>query len=234
MSNQYEAIVGSAEPLTLGIVLYPFMTALDFVGPLTVLSMSCTTHLLSKTLDPVLTDCSFSVVPTMTFTDCPQHLDILLIPGGFGSNAAMKDPELLDFLKSRGATADYVTSVCSGSTVLGAAGLLDGYKSTTHWAYFPVLKAMDIETASERVVTDRNRISGGGVTAGIDFGLSVLAKLRGEDAAKRMQLIMEYDPQPPFQAGHPSISEPRLTEQVTQWIGPLIQEAVTIAEAVQQ
>ena len=169
----------------------------------------------------------------MTFADCPQHLDILLVPGGFGSNAAMKDPELLEFLKSRGATADYVTSVCSGSTVLGAAGLLDGYKSTTHWAYFPVLKVMDIETASERVVTDRNRISGGGVTAGIDFGLSVLAKLRGDDAAKRMQLIMEYDPQPPFQAGHPSISEPRLTDQVTQWIDPLIQDAVTIAKAVQ-
>lgn len=234
MSNQYEAIVGSDEPLVLGIVLYPFMTALDFVGPLTVLSMSCTTHLLSKTLDPVPTDCSFSVVPTKTFADCPQHLDILLVPGGFGSNAAMKDPELLEFLKSRGATADYVTSVCSGSTVLGAAGLLDGYKSTTHWAYFPVLKAMGIEIASERVVTDRNRISGGGVTAGIDFGLSVLAKVRGEDTAKRMQLIMEYDPQPPFQAGHPSISEPRLTEQVTQWIDPLIQDAVTIAEAVQR
>ena len=234
MSNQYEAIVGSAEPLALGIVLYPFMTALDFVGPLTALSMSCTTYLLSKTLDPVLTDCSFSVVPTMTFADCPQHLDILLIPGGFGSNEAMKDPELLAFLKSRGATADYVTSVCSGSTILGAAGLLDGYKSTTHWAYFPVLKAMNIETVSERVVIDRNRISGGGVTAGIDFGLSVLAKVRGEDAAKRMQLIMEYDPQPPFQSGHPNFAEPRLTSQVTEWINPLIQDAVTIAETVQQ
>ena len=233
MSNQYEAIVGSAEPLALGIVLYPFMTALDFVGPLTALSMSCKTYLLSKTLDPVMTDCSFSVVPTMTFSDCPQHLDILLLPGGFGSNEAMKDPELLAFLKSRGATADYVTSVCSGSTILGAAGLLDGYKSTTHWAYFPVLKAMNVETVSERVVTDRNRISGGGVTAGIDFGLSVLAKIRGEDAAKRMQLIMEYDPQPPFKAGHPNSADPRLTSEVSEWINPLIQQAVTIAEAVQ-
>ncbi len=232
MSNQYEAIVGSAEPLVLGIVLYPFMTALDFVGPLTALSMSCKTYLLSKTLEPVVTDCSFSVVPTMTFADCPQHLDILLLPGGFGSNEAMKDPELLAFLKSRGATADYVTSVCSGSTILGAAGLLDGYKSTTHWAYFPVLKAMNVETVSERVVTDRNRISGGGVTAGIDFGLSVLAKIRGDDAAKRMQLIMEYDPQPPFQAGHPNSAEPRLTSEVSAWIEPLIQQAVTIAEAV--
>ena len=234
MSNQYEAIVGSDQPLALGIILYPFMTALDFVGPLTALSMSCTTYLLSKTLDPVATDTGFSVVPTMTYADCPQHLDILLVPGGFGSNAAMQDPELINFLKSRGATADYVTSVCSGSTVLGAAGLLKDYKSTTHWAYFPVLKAMGIETASERVVTDRNRISGGGVTAGIDFGLSVLAKVRGEDVAKRMQLIMEYDPQPPFQAGHPNSTEPRLTEQVTQWINPLIQEAVTIAEGIQR
>ncbi len=234
MSNQYEAIVGSDEPLALGIVLYPFMTALDFVGPLTVLSMSCTTHLLWKTLDPVLTDCNFSVIPTMTFADCPKHLDILLVPGGFGSNEAMRDPELLAFLRSRGATADYVTSVCSGATVLGAAGLLKGYKSTTHWAYFPVLQAMNIETASERVVTDRNRISGGGVTAGIDFGLSVLAKVRGEDVAKRMQLVMEYDPQPPFHGGHPNSTEPRLTGQVTEWINPLIQEAVTIAGAVQR
>ena len=159
MSNQYEAIVGSDRPLALGIVLYPYMTALDFVGLLTVLSMSCTTYLLSKTLDHVVTDCSFSVIPTMTFADCPQHLDILLVPGGFGSNEAMRDPELLEFLRSRGATADYVTSVCSGATVLGAAGLLKGYKSTTHWAYYPVLKAMNIETANERVVTDRNRIS---------------------------------------------------------------------------
>lgn len=140
----------------------------------------------------------------------------------------MKDKELLAFLKSRGRDADYVTSVCSGSTVLAAAGLLDGYKTATHWAYYPVLEAMNIAPARERVVTDRSRISGGGVTAGIDFGLTLLAKLRGDDAAKRTQLLLEYDPQPPFTAGHPRTAERRITQDVVEWIKPLIDEATAI------
>ena len=235
MENQYAAIVGSdlaTKPLVLGIVLYPYLTALDFVGPLTVLSMACTTHLLSKTLDPIPTDTSFSVLPTTTFADCPEHLDIRLVPGGFGSNSAMEDKEVLAFLRSRGAYADYVTSVCSGSTVLGAAGLLAGFKAATHWAYYETLDAMHIETGRERVVIDRNRVSGGGVTAGIDFGLVLLAKICGEDTAKRVQLIMEYDPQPPFQSGHPRIAEPRLVAELTAWLKPITDAAAAIGKAV--
>ena len=234
MENPNVAIVGperAANPLVLGIVLYPYVTALDFVGPLTALSMASTTHLLAKTLDPVPTDTGFAVVPTTTFTDCPEHLDILLVPGGFGSNGAMQDKETLAFLQSRGATAEYVTSVCSGSTVLGAAGLLEGYKAATHWAYYETLDAMHIETGRERVVVDRNRISGGGVTAGIDFGLVLLAKLCGEEAAKRVQLIMEYDPQPPFQSGHPRTAEPQVTSELTAWLKPVTDASAAIGKA---
>ncbi len=234
MEPQNAVIVGAeraANPLVLGIVLYPYLTALDFVGPLTVLSMACTTHLLSKTLDPVPTDTGFSVVPTTKFADCPEHLDILLVPGGFGSTGAMQDPEMMAFLQSRGARADYVTSVCSGSTVLGAAGLLAGYKAATHWAYYQTLEAMDVATGRERVVIDRNRVSGGGVTAGIDFGLVLLAKLCGEDAAKRVQLIMEYDPQPPFNSGHPRTAEPRITSELTAWLKPVTDASAAIGEA---
>ncbi len=231
---QHAAIIGperAAKPLVLGIVLYPYVTALDFVGPLTVLSMACTTHLLSRTLDPVPTDTGFSILPTTTFASCPEHLDVLLLPGGLGSTGAMQDKETLDFLQSRGATADYVTSVCSGSTVLGAAGLLDGYKAATHWAYYETLEAMAIETGRERVVTDRNRISGGGVTAGIDFGLVLLAKLCGEEAAKRVQLMMEYDPQPPFHSGHPRTAEPRITAELTVWLKPVTDASAAIGGA---
>jgi cyclohexyl-isocyanide hydratase len=231
MATSFAPLVGSEPPLILGVVLYPMMTALDFVGPLATLSMCCTTHMLSKTLDPVPTESNFSVVPTTTFADCPEHLDILLIPGGFGSNAAMEDHELLDFLRSRGANASYVTSVCSGSTVLGAAGLLNGYKAATHWAYYPVLESMNIATGRERVVIDRNRMSGGGVTAGIDFGLTLLAELRGDDVAKRMQLMLEYDPHPPFTSGHPRTAEPRITEDLLTWIKPFTDEAIAIGKA---
>lgn len=234
MESQYAAIIGAeraANPLVLGIALYPYLTALDFVGPLTVLSMACTTHLLSKTLAPVPTDTGFAVVPTTTFADCPKHLDILLIPGGLGSTSAMEDKDLLDFLKSQGAEADYITSVCSGSTVLGAAGLLDGYKAATHWAYYQTLEAMDIQTSRERVVIDRNRVSGGGVTAGIDFGLVLLAKLCGEDAAKRVQLMMEYDPQPPFQSGHPRTAEPQITADLQAWLKPITDASAAVGKA---
>ena len=231
MDTSLAPIVGPEAPLILGVVLYPMMTALDFVGPLASLGLCCTTHMLSKTLDPVPTESGFSVVPTTTFAECPERLDILLIPGGFGSNAAMQDEEMLAFLRSHGASAGHVTSVCSGSTVLGAAGLLDGYRSATHWAYYPVLESMNIATGRERVVIDRNRMSGGGVTAGIDFGLTLLAKLRGDDVAKRTQLLLEYDPQPPFTSGHPRSAEPRITEELVTWMKPYTDEAIAIGRA---
>ena len=191
-----------------GIVIYPQATLIDFANPHTALSMFCETHLLWKTLDPVPMDIGFSVVPTTTFADCPENLDVLMLPGGFGSNAAMQDQELLDFVKDRGQRARYVTSVCTGSLVLGAAGLLDGYKAATHWGFYDGLAAMNITGVHERVVIDGNRVTGGGVTAGLDFGLTLLAKLLSEEDARTSQLVLEYDPLPPFQDGHPRCAAP--------------------------
>jgi cyclohexyl-isocyanide hydratase len=187
----------------IGIVLYPNVTLIDLANPQAALHPFCDTHLLWKTLDPVPTDAGYSVVPTATFAECPERLDALLVPGGLGTNDAMQDDEILAFLKCRGADASYITSVCSGSLILGAAGLLDGYKAATHWAFYDALKAMNVESVHERVVKDGNRITGGGVTAGLDFGLTLLAKLAGEGTARLAQLLLEYDPQPPYNSGNP-------------------------------
>jgi cyclohexyl-isocyanide hydratase len=193
-----------AEPVQIGILLYPNVTQLDATGPAQVLSRvpGAKMHMIWKTLDPVPTDAGFSIVPTTTFADCPR-LDVICVPGGGGQVALMTDEETLDFLRRQAATARYVTSVCTGSLVLGAAGLLKGYKSACHWAWRDMLPAFGAIPVAERVVRDRNRISGGGVTAGIDFGLTVAAELAGEEVAKSIQLVLEYDPQPPFDSGSP-------------------------------
>ena len=193
-----------AEPVQIGILLYPNVTQLDATGPAQVLSRvpGAKMHMIWKTLDPVPTDAGFSIVPTTTFADCPR-LDVICVPGGGGQVALMTDDETLDFLRKQAATARYVTSVCTGSLVLGAAGLLKGYKSACHWAWRDMLPAFGAIPVAERVVRDRNRISGGGVTAGIDFGLTVAAELAGEEVAKSIQLVLEYDPQPPFDSGSP-------------------------------
>jgi cyclohexyl-isocyanide hydratase len=190
-------------PLVIGMLLYPGFTMLDLVGPLTVFSMHAKLHLLWKTLEPVASDSGVGLVPTTLLSDCPEKLDVLFVPGGFGTEAAMADAELIAFLQTAAQRADYITSVCSGSLLLGAAGLIDGYRATTHWALHDALSQFGAQPVKARVVTDRNRISGGGVTAGIDFGLTVLAQLRGADVAQMVQLMMEYDPQPPFDAGSP-------------------------------
>jgi cyclohexyl-isocyanide hydratase len=165
------------------------------------------------------------------FADCPRDLDVLFVPGGFGTNEAMKDQETVAFLARVGATARYVTSVCSGSLLLGVAGLLDGYRAATHWACYEALEATGAEAARARVVVDRNRITGGGVTAGIDFGLTLLAELRDEQTAKMTQLAMEYDPEPPYDTGTPTAAGPVLTAMVLAMMGDLNREAVEIAFA---
>ena len=200
-------------PLELGIVLYPGMTLLDFVGPQCALGFHCNTHLLWKTLEPVKSDQEISVLPTSTFATSRRDFDILLVPGGLGTAAAIEDDEILNFLAEAGKNVRYVTSVCTGSLLLGAAGLLHGYKAATHWSYYEALAATGAEPVHARVVADRNRFSGGGVTAGIDFGLVVLAKLRGDDAAKFTQLAMEYDPEPPFNSGSPKTADPAIVQQ---------------------
>lgn len=201
------------EPSSIAMLLYPGFTMLDLIGPQSVLCWAGTTHLVGKTMDPVASDSGAELVPTCTLADCPRDLDVLFVPGGFGTFAAMKDPEVLAFLADRGARAGWITSVCSGSLLLGAAGLLRGYKATTHWAMHDELAAHGAEPVKARVVTDRNRISGGGVTAGIDFGLVLLGELCGEETARLIQLMMEYDPAPPFAAGTPEQAGPALTER---------------------
>ena len=201
-------------PLQVGMLLYPGLTLLDLIGPHTVWSWHAKIHLVWKTRDMIVSDSGVAIQPTTTFSDCPHDLDVLFVPGGFGTAAAMQDRAVLDFLAARAAHARYITSVCSGSLILGAAGLLHGYKATSHWALRARLPMFGAEPVDARVVVDRNRITGGGVTAGIDFGLVLLAKLSGEEVAKVIQLAMEYDPEPPFQAGSPQTAGPALTEQV--------------------
>jgi len=203
----------SEKPLEIGMLLYPGLTLLDLIGPHTVFSWFANIHLVWKTTDLVRTDTGIGVKPNATFATCPRELDILFVPGGFGQQNLMADSEVIAFLADRGARAKFVTSVCSGSLLLGAAGLLQGYKATSHWAAREGLSAFGAEPTDARVVVDRNRITGGGVTAGIDFGLVVLAKLRGDDAAKLTQLAMEYDPEPPFNSGSPKTADPAIVQQ---------------------
>jgi len=212
-------------------LLFPELTAIDLVGPQTVLSTHADIHLIWKTKDLIHSDRGMGMKPDTTLEECPRDLDVLFVPGGRGMLAVMRDRELLDFLADRGGRARYVTSVCTGALVLGAAGLLKGYKATTHWAARDVLRVFGAEPAPGRVVVDRNRVTGGGVTAGLDFGFVLLAALRGERAARVTQLAMEYDPQPPFDAGSPGAAGPEITRLAQESLADLQRETrATIAE----
>jgi cyclohexyl-isocyanide hydratase len=195
--------------LEIGMLLYPGLSALDLVGPhpfFAELSNS-QVHLLWKDKDPVVSSLGYSIVPTTSIEDCPRDLDVVFVPGGTsGTFAMMDDDEILSFLADRGSHARYVTSVCTGSLILGAAGLLNGYHATSHWRFRDLLPMFGATPVEERVVTDRNRITGGGVTAGIDFGLVIASRLRGRQAAEVLQLYNEYDPHPPFAAGTPAVA----------------------------
>jgi cyclohexyl-isocyanide hydratase len=189
----------------IGFVIFPDLTQLDFTGPLQVLSRlpQSATHIVAKTAAPVPSDCGLGLVPTHTFADCPP-LDLICIPGGSeGVAGIINDRETIEFVRQQAGTAKYVTSVCTGAFVLGVAGLLKGRRATTHWAYTELLPLVGATHEKARVVKDGNVITGGGVTAGIDFGLSVVAEIAGETAARKIQLGIEYDPAPPFDSGHP-------------------------------
>ena len=185
-------------------VLFPNLTQLDFTGPLQVLSRlpGARVHLAAKTLDPIPTDATLTLNPSVTFEDCPPA-DVLCVPGGFGINDAMNDPALMAFVAREGARTKYVTSVCTGAFILGAAGLLKGKKATTHWAYHAELEKVGAIPVKARVVRDGNLFTGGGVTAGIDFAFTLAAEIAGENVAKAIQLGLEYDPAPPFDVGSP-------------------------------
>lgn len=194
----------TTEPLRIAFLLFPEVTQLDLTGPAQVLSRlgNARLDLVAATLEPVPTDAGFSILPTATFADVPAA-DILCVPGGFGTHRAIADDATIAWVARVGADARWVTSVCTGSLVLGAAGLLRGYKAGCHWAQRHMLPLFGAEPVAERVVIDRNRVTGGGVTAGIDFALRLTALIRGEAHARAVQLALEYDPMPPFDAGSP-------------------------------
>jgi len=201
--------------MIIGMVLFPNLTQLDLTGPYEVFGRLPATKvlLIAESLAPVKSDNGLLLTPDTTFDSSPQ-VDILFVPGGRGIFDAMQNQKLINFLQQQAVQAKYITSVCTGSLVLAAAGLLNGYKATTHWLSLHLLKLFEVEVIEERVVIDRNRITGGGVTAGIDFGLFVVAKLFGEDAAKETQLMMEYNPAPPFDSGSPKTAEKEIVDRV--------------------
>ncbi|MEL6693974.1 MAG: DJ-1/PfpI family protein [Pseudomonadota bacterium] len=201
-------------PQSVAFLLFPNVTQLDLTGPAQVLSRLGNTelNLVWKDKEPVPTDAGFPLLPTATFDEI-EHVNILCVPGGFGTMDVMQDPEVLDWLRKVAAKADWITSVCTGSLILGAAGLLKGYRSGCHWASIDQLKFFGAIPVRERIVEDRNRFSGGGVTSGIDFALALAARIRNEDFARFIQLSIEYDPNPPFDAGSPDKVSPKILER---------------------
>jgi cyclohexyl-isocyanide hydratase len=202
-------------PFHIGLLLFPDITQLDMTGPYEVFIKfpDAEVHLVWKTRAPVTAGGGMQIIPTATFTDCPQ-LDLLCVPGGAGMNALLNDAETLDFIRRQAKAARYVTSVCTGALVLGAAGLLTGKRAATHWMSREMLSAFGATPVADRVVIDGNIITGGGVTAGIDLALTVAAEAFGPELAQAIQLGIEYDPHPPFDAGSPERADPALVAKV--------------------
>ena len=206
-------------PLQIGLVLFPRVTQLDFTGPLQVFSSlpGAKVHLIWKRIEQVASDSVLTLTPTVTFADCPQ-LDVICVPGGGGTDDMINDEEMLAFLRQQAEGAKYITSVCTGSLVLGAAGLLKGYRATTHWSAMDHLAPFGAVPEKTRVCVDRNRITGGGVTAGIDFALTLVSLLADRKTAEAIQLGLEYNPAPPFSAGSPDTAPPEILALVKERI----------------
>ncbi|HET6374582.1 MAG TPA: DJ-1/PfpI family protein [Methylocella sp.] len=204
-------VKGDARPMNVVALLFPGFQQLDLTGPFEVLARfeELKVHLVSKTLEPVTDTNGLRIVPDCTLADSPAA-DILLVPGGPGQIALMEDGEVLAFLRHQAAHARYAVSVCTGSLILAAAGLLTGYRATCHWLSLDQLRFFGAVPVSERVVIDRNRMTGAGVTSGIDLALTLAACLFGEERAKRVLLAMEYDPKPPFSGGSPASADPAI------------------------
>lgn len=206
----------SSQSFHIGFLVFPNLTQLDLAGPFEVFARmpGSTLHLIGKSLDPVTADSGLRLLPTATFETAPT-LDVICVPGGPGVDDLLEDEATLDYLRRSAAEARYVTSVCTGSLVLGAAGLLAGKRAASHWMSRHLLEAFGAEPLALRTVTDGNLITGGGVTAGIDFALKVVAKVRGDELAREIQLAIEYDPAPPFDSGSPATAAPELVERQT-------------------
>ena len=192
-----------AEPLHTAFLLFPDVTQLDLTGPAQFLSRVGRVSYVAGSLEPVPTEAGFAIVPTATYDDVAACV-ILCVPGGMGIAPVIEDDPAMAWVARMGSEAAWVTSVCTGALILGAAGLLEGYRATTHWAWHHLLPLFGAEPVEARTVVDRNRVTGGGVTAGIDFALTLIAAVKGEQVAKVLQLALEYDPQPPFDCGSPA------------------------------
>jgi cyclohexyl-isocyanide hydratase len=208
-------------PLQIGLLIFPKVTQLDLTGPLQVFSSvpGAQVHLIWKRIEPVPTDSVLVLTPTTGFADCPQ-LDVICVPGGAGSDDMVNDEEMLDFLRRQAKEAQYITSVCTGSLVLGAAGLLRGYRATTHWSAMDFLAPFGATPAATRVCIDRNRVTGGGVTAGIDFALTLVSIMVDRRTAEAIQLRLEYNPAQPFNAGSPDTAPPEIVALMKEKIAP--------------
>ncbi|WP_085707201.1 isonitrile hydratase [Pseudomonas sp. B35(2017)] len=215
----------------IGFLLFPQVQQLDLTGPYDVLASlpGVQVHLVWKDLIPVTASTGLVLKPTVTFDDCPV-LDVLCVPGGAGVGPLMEDDQTLGFLKRQAAQARYVTSVCTGSLVLGAAGLLKGKRATTHWAYHDLLETLGAIPVKDRVVRDGNLFTGGGITAGIDFALVLAAELVGADTAQRVQLQLEYAPAPPFDSGSPEHAPGHIVEEAVRLAAPSLSKRREITE----
>ena len=217
----------------IGMLIFPRLTQLDMTGPYEVLARLPNTkvHLVAHTMAPVKTDRGMEIVPTLTFADCPP-LDVIMVPGGPGQQDLMEDQVALDFLRRQAKTAKFITSVCTGSLVLGAAGLLKGKRATCHWAAIEHLKPLGAIPVSERVVVDGNVVTGAGVASGIDFALKLAAILESEEVARQIQLQIEYDPAPPFNSGSPKTAAPELLAAVRARLATLNEQRREVAARV--
>jgi cyclohexyl-isocyanide hydratase len=202
-------------PVQIGFLLFPDVQQLDLTGPYEILASLPNTqlHLVARNLGPVRSVTGLVLAPTIDFTECPP-LDVICVPGGKGVNALLTDNDTLAFVRRQAARARYVTSVCTGALVLGAAGLLRGKRATTHWSAHDLLAAFGAIPVHARVVRDGSLFTGGGVTAGIDFGLTLAAELAGQAAAEAIQLSLEYAPLPPFNAGTPDSAPSAVVDAV--------------------
>jgi cyclohexyl-isocyanide hydratase len=219
-------------PIQIGFVLFPNVTQLDFTGPLQVLTRvpGAQVHLVWKRIEAITSDTVLAILPTTTFAECPQ-LDVICVPGGAGADDAIHDEETLTFLRKQATSARYVTSVCTGSLVLGAAGLLRGYRAATHWSARPFLSHFGAIPDASRVCIDRNRVTGGGVTAGIDFALTLTSIMLDRKTAEMIQLGIEYNPAPPFNAGSPETAPPDVLAGLTARAGGWKQREASVQRA---
>jgi len=220
----------------IAMLMYPGMTVMDLIGPHCFLGglMGAKIFFVAKSLNPVKSDTGVIITPNATFETCPRDLTVLFTPGGTdGTLAAAVDPETRAFMADRGTRAKYVTSVCSGSLILGAAGLLNGYKATSHWSVRHVLAGFGAIPTDARVVRDRNRITGAGVTAGLDFGLTMVAELRDRTYAECCQLMSEYDPNPPFNAGSIKTAPAEVKTPMVEMLAGFVKKSEALAAAKQ-